>query len=51
MKKFTIWLVGLIMTVCCVALLFLQLSYVDAMVKMRKDHFDEGVRRSLHAVA
>ena len=51
MKKFMIWLVGLVMTVCCVALLFLQLSYVDAMVKMRKDHFDEGVRRSLHAVA
>ena len=51
MKKFTIWVVGLIMAVCCVALLFLQLSYIDAMVKMRKDHFEESVRRSLHSVA
>lgn len=51
MKKFTIWLVGLIMAICCVALLFLQLSYIDTMVNMRKDHFEEGVRRSLHSVA
>lgn len=51
MKKFTIWIVGLIMAVCCVALLFLQLSYIETMVKMRKDHFEEGVRRSLHSVA
>ena len=51
MKKVTIWLVGLIMGVCCVALLFMQLSYIEAMVKMRIEHFDEGVKRSLHAVA
>lgn len=51
MKKITIWLVGLIMGICCVALLFMQLSYIEAMVKMRKEHFDEGVKRSLHAVA
>ncbi|MBR5812996.1 MAG: HAMP domain-containing histidine kinase, partial [Bacteroidaceae bacterium] len=51
MKKITIWLVGLIMAVCCVALLFMQLSYIETMVKMRVEHFDEGVKRSLHAVA
>ena len=51
MKKITIWLVGLIMGVCCVALLFMQLSYIETMVKMRVEHFDEGVKRSLHAVA
>ena len=51
MKKITIWLVGLIMSICCVALLFMQLSYIETMVKMRVEHFDEGVKRSLHAVA
>ena len=51
MKKFAIWLVGLIMGVCCVALLFMQLSYIETMVKIRVEHFDEGVKRSLHAVA
>ncbi len=51
MKKFNIWLVGLIMGVCCVALLFLQVSYIDAIVGLRKQHFEESVRRSLHAVA
>ncbi len=51
MKKITTWLVGLIMGVCCVALLFMQLSYIQTMVKMRVEHFDEGVKRSLHAVA
>ena len=51
MKKIVIWLVGLIMGVCCVALLFMQLSYIETMVKMRVEHFDEGVKRSLHAVA
>ncbi len=51
MKKIAIWLVGLIMGVCCVALLFMQLSYIETMVKMRVEHFDEGVKRSLHAVA
>lgn len=51
MKKLTIWLVGLIMAVCCVALLFLQLSYIETMIEMRKQHFEEGVRRSLYRVS
>ena len=51
MKKHTIWIVGLIMGVCCVGLLYLQLTYIEAMVRMRREHFEEGVRRSLYQVA
>ena len=39
------------MGICCVALLYLQVSYIDTMIKMRKEHFEEGVRRSLYQVA
>ena len=51
MKKHTIWIVGLIMSVCCVGLLYLQLTYIEAMVDMRREHFEEGVRRSLYQAA
>ncbi len=51
MKKLTIWIVGLVMSVCCVGLLYLQLTYIEAMVDMRREHFEEGVRRSLYQVA
>jgi two-component system phosphate regulon sensor histidine kinase PhoR len=51
MKKKIILLVGVVMSVCCFALLFLQVSYIDAMVRMRKGHFEEGVRRALYQVA
>ena len=44
-------IVGLVMGVCCFALLFMQVSYIEAMVRMRKGHFEEGVRRALHQVA
>ena len=39
------------MGVCCFALLLLQVSYINAMVAMRKGHFEEGVRRALYQVA
>ena len=51
MKKLTIWIVGLIMSVCCVGLLYLQLTYIEAIVNMRREHFEEGVRRSLYQAA
>ena len=51
MKKHTIWIVGLIMSVCCMGLLYLQLTYIEAMVSMRRGHFEEGVRRSLYQAA
>lgn len=51
MKKNTILIVGVVMGICCFALLYLQVSYIDAMVRMRKEHFEEGVRRSLYQVS
>ena len=48
MKKITVWTVAVVMGVCCVALLFLQLSYIETMVEMRRAHFEESVRRSLY---
>lgn len=51
MKKKIILFVGVVMGVCCFALLFLQVSYIDAMVRMRKGHFEEGVRRALYQVS
>lgn len=51
MKKTIIWLVGIIMGLCCVALLLVQLSFFDTVVEMREHHFEEGVRRSLYQVS
>lgn len=51
MKKITIWIVGVVMGVCCVALILLQFSYIETMVDMRKEHFEESVRRSLYRTA
>ena len=51
MKKNIMFIVGLVMGVCCFALLLLQVSYINAMVAMRKGHFEEGVRRALYQVA
>ncbi len=51
MKKLTILIVGLVMGVCCLGLLYLQVTYIEAMVDLRHEHFDEGVRRSLYQAA
>ena len=48
MKKSTIWIIAVIMGFSFLALLFLQFSYVDEMVKMKKEQFDESVNRSLY---
>ena len=48
MKKSTIWIIATIMGLSFVGLLFLQLSYMDQMVKMKKEQFDESVNRSLY---
>lgn len=39
------------MGVSFVALLYLQLSYIDSMVKMKKEQFEESVNRSLYQAA
>ena len=45
MKKSTIWIIATIMGLSFVGLLFLQLSYIEQMAKMKKEQFDESVNR------
>ena len=51
MKKSTIWLLAIIMAIVFAALLYMQIMYMESMIKMREDQFSEGVRRGLHSVA
>ncbi|MEG1580332.1 MAG: HAMP domain-containing sensor histidine kinase [Bacteroidaceae bacterium] len=48
MKKSTIWIISIVMGASFLALLFLQVSYLDEIVRMRKEQFDESVSRSLY---
>lgn len=48
MKKKTIWIIAIIMGVSFLILLFLQLKYIQEMVDMKKEQFDESVNRSLY---
>lgn len=47
MKKFTIWLIATLMGISFFSLLFMQLYYYSQMVSMRKEQFDESVKRSM----
>ena len=47
MKKSTIWILGIIMGLSFLSLLYLQVSYIEEMVKMRKEQFNTSVRNAL----
>ena len=51
MKKSTIWTIAVVMGLSFLGLLFLQLSYIEEMAKMKKEQFDESVNRSLYQAA
>ena len=48
MKKGTIWTIAIVMGFSFLALLFLQLKYIEEMVQMKKDQFDESVKKALY---
>ena len=48
MKKSTIWFIATVMGLSFLGLLYLQLSYIEQMVRMKKEQFDESVNRSLY---
>ncbi|MDO4172000.1 MAG: two-component sensor histidine kinase, partial [Prevotellaceae bacterium] len=48
MKKSTIWTIALIMGVSFIALLWVQVSYIEEMTKMKREQFDESVTRALY---
>ena len=51
MKKFTSVILGLIMSGSFLALLSLQVRYIEEIVRMRHEQFDESVKRSLYNAA
>ena len=51
MKKSTIWLLVLIMAATFAGLLYLQISYMDDIVKIRQEQFSEIVKRCLWSVS
>ena len=51
MKKITTIILGLIMSCSFLALLSLQVSYIEEIVRMRHEQFDESVKRSLYNAA
>lgn len=51
MKKSTIWVLGIVMGFSFLSLLYLQVSYIEEMVKMRKEQFDTSVKHSLYQVS
>lgn len=51
MKKTTIWLIAGVMGFSFLALLFMQGKYLEEVIHMRKEQFDESVTRSLYQTA
>ena len=51
MKRSTIWILGVVMGLSFLSLLYLQISYIEEMVKMRNGQFDESVKRALMAAS
>ena len=51
MKKSTIWLLAVIMALTFIGLLYVQIMYMENMIKMRNEQFTEAVKRSLYAVS
>ena len=48
MKKSAIWAIAIVMGLSFLGLLYLQISYIEEMAKMKKEQFDESVNRSLY---
>ncbi len=48
MKKKTIWTIAIVMGFSFLALLYLQLGYIEQMVKMKREQFEESVNKALY---
>ena len=48
MKKKTLWTVAVLMILSFLTLLFIQIKYIDEMVTMKKEQFDESVNKALY---
>lgn len=48
MKQRTIWAIAILMGLSFLTLLYIQITYIDEMVKMKKEQFDESVNKALY---
>ena len=46
MKKSTIWFIAIVTRLSFLGLLYLQISYIEQMAKLKKERLDEAVSRS-----
>lgn len=51
MKKYTVWMLALVMAFAFTGLLYLQVIYVTTILKSSSEQFSETVKRSLHQVS
>ena len=51
MKKSTIWLLTIVMACAFLGLIYVQIMYMENMVRMRNEQFSEMVKRSLYGVS
>lgn len=51
MKKSTIWILTIVMAFSFIGLLYVQIMYMENIVKMRNEQFSEIVKRSLYGVS
>lgn len=51
MKKSIIWILTIVMAITFGSLLYMQIMYMESMVRMRNEQFDENVKRSLYTVS
>lgn len=51
MKRRTIWAIAAVMGVCFLALIYLQVRYVENVEEMRREQFDGAVQRALYRAA
>ena len=48
MKKTTLWTVAVLMALSFLTLIFIQIKYIDEMVTMKTEQFDESVNKALY---
>jgi len=51
MKKWTIWLLVIVMALTFGSLIYIQILYMESIVRMRNNQFNESVMRSLYSTA
>ena len=51
MKKYTIWILTIVMALTFGGLIYVQITYMERMTGMRNEQFTENVKRSLSATS